>query len=372
MTYEQLKQEMALQKVELTNSERSKLYMAGEEVDFLPFGFNSPDSALLPLYGFTQKQFRESLEVKKEFIRKKKEDFDMEGISLGMSLKGIGRAVGSKIRFPENDIECLEECVLTDYKMLDNMEVIKPEKIPFMKETIETGHLLKKAFPDMGIRTSVAGPLTTAINIRKAEYVLRDMIRHPEELKRLLQFSVDCSLAWVKYAKDEFGSISCSFADPAVSQNLVSWKNFQSFSKPYIKELFDGIERITGKKPGVHICGKTRKIWKDLIDIGIENLSIDNCEDLAEAKEVLGNAMMIGGNVPPVTVMRYGSISDVIASVRECIEKASDSPCGYNLNTGCQLAIGTPWENIEAFIFAARKYGQGARKGHLCKGLQYS
>lgn len=371
MTYEQLKREMALQKVELTDSERSQLYMAGEEVDFLPFGFNSPDNALLPLYGFTQKQFRESLEVKKELIRKKKKDFNLEGISLGMGLKGIGRAVGSKIRFPENDIESLEECVLTDYSLLGDMEIVQPEKIPFMVKTIETGHQLKEAFPDMGIRTSVAGPLTTAINIRKAEYVLRDMVRQPEELKRLLQFSVDCSLAWVRYAKNEFGSISCSFADPAASQNLVSRKNFQRFAKPYMKQLMDGIEHITGKKPGVHICGKTRKIWEDLIDIGVKNFSIDNCEDLEEAKEVLGDDMMISGNVPPVTVLSYGTIDDVIASVRECMEKASDSPCGYNLNTGCQVAIGTPRENIEAFIFAARKYGQGARKGHFCKGLQY-
>lgn len=371
MTYEQLIQEMNSQKVELTNSERAKLYMAGEEVDFLPFGFNSPDSALISMYGFTQKQFRESLDVKKELIRRKKRDFDLEGISLSMGLKGIGRAVGSKMTFPENDIESLAECVLTEYEMLDHMDIIQPEKIPFMVKTIETGHLLKEEFPEMGVRTSVAGPFTTAINIRPVELVLRDMVKHPEELERLLQYTVDCSLAWVRYVKAEFGNISCSFADPATSQDLMSVKNFRRFSKPYMKKLFDGIEEIVGKKPSIHICGKTRKIWEDLIDIGVKSFSIDNCEDLAEAKTVLGNDMLIGGNVPPTTVLRYGSIDEVIVSVRECIEKASDSPCGFNLNTGCQVALGTPRENIDAFIFAARKYGQGAKKGHLCKGLQY-
>ncbi|QDW74763.1 uroporphyrinogen decarboxylase [Lachnospiraceae bacterium KGMB03038] len=370
MTYEQLKQAMRSQKAELTNSERSKLYSAGEEVDFLPFGFNSPDSALLPLYGFSQQQFRESLEVKKELIRRKKEDFDLEGISLGMSLKGIGRAVGSKIGFPENDIEYIEECILTDYDQLERMEIIQPQNVPFMVKTIETGHRLKEVFPEMSVRTSVAGPMTTAISIRKVEDVLRDIIRHPQELKRLLQFSVDCSLAWVQYVKNEFGNISCSFADPATSQNLISWKNFQIFSKPYMKRLFDGIQEITGKKPSVHICGKTKKLWPDLIDIGVENFSIDDCEDLAEAKSVLGNDMLISGNVPPTTILRYGSIDDVIANVRECIEKASDSPCGFQLNTGCQVAIGTPRENIDAYIYAARKYGRGAQKGHLCKGLE--
>ena len=51
------------------------------------------------------------------------------------------------------------------------------------------------------------------------------------------------------------------------------------------------------------------------------------------------------------------------------IEKASDSPCGFQLNTGCQVAIGTPRENIDAYIYAARQYGRGAQKGHLCQGL---
>ena len=42
---------------------------------------------------------------------------------------------------------------------------------------------------------------------------------------------------------------------------------------------------------------------------------------------------------------------------------------GYTLGTGCQVPIGTPRENFDAFIFAARKYGRGARKGMIPLGI---
>lgn len=44
-------------------------------------------------------------------------------------------------------------------------------------------------------------------------------------------------------------------------------------------------------------------------------------------------------------------------------------PKGYILNTGCQLPIGTPKRNVEAFIYAARKYGRGAQLGKLPRGI---
>ena len=33
------------------------------------------------------------------------------------------------------------------------------------------------------------------------------------------------------------------------------------------------------------------------------------------------------------------------------------------------MPLGTPRENLEAYIYAARRYGRGAQKGKLCRGL---
>lgn len=160
-----------------------------------------------------------------------------------------------------------------------------------------------------------------------------------------------------------------SMADPATSTNLLSPKLFQRFSKPYIQKQLNGIKELTGTIPGVHICGHTKKIWNDIVEVGYPSFSVDNCEDLAELKAAIGDKVKISGNVPPVEVMKNGTIDDVIQSVQECLIKGSDSPCGFSLAIGCQVPIGTTRENIEAYIYAARRYGRGAQKGKLCKGL---
>ena len=84
-----------------------------------------------------------------------------------------------------------------------------------------------------------------------------------------------------------------------------------------------------GSRPGAHICGKTSPIWSDLADAGLFSFSIDNCEDLEAAKREVGDRMRFAGNVPPIEVMKDGSIDDVIEACKDCLRKCGDNPKGY-------------------------------------------
>ena len=207
------------------------------------------------------------------------------------------------------------------------------------------------------------------IEVRPVEKVLKDTRKNPEMLHKLLDLTVECSLKWFEAFHREFGPVATNFSDPVTCMDVISKSQFDEYSLPYIKKLIDGTEKIMGSRPGAHICGKTSPIWADLADAGLFSFSIDNCEDLAVAKAAVGDRMRIAGNVPPVDVMREGTIDEVIASCKECLEKCADSPAGFILNTGCQLPIGTPKANVEAFIYAARKYGRGARLGQMPRGI---
>lgn len=63
--------------------------------------------------------------------------------------------------------------------------------------------------------------------------------------------------------------------------------------------------------------------------------------------------------------MGLGTPEEVIESVKTCIKKAADAPNGYLINQGCGLMITTPEENMDAYIYAVRKYGANARKGEI-------
>ena len=181
---------------------------------------------------------------------------------------------------------------------------------------------------------------------------------------------MDNSLEWSRAFTEEFGAGTVSIADPVTCTDILSLNQFEEFSFPELKRLVTGIKNITGLKPSLHICGHTKGIWEDLKELEISSFSVDNCEDLAEVRRVLGETMTIVGNVPPVDILKFGSIDDVIKSVKDCIQKCAASPKGYILSTGCSVVIGTPKENLEAYIYAARAYGRGAKIGEMPLGMK--
>ena len=370
MDYETLKREAAKYPDTMTAMERAKAYAMGQEVDRIPFTLGGGES-FVHLYGYTLGEYRRSLDVQFDVAEKMKQEFCGSGMmaSTNLSLRGVGEALGSKVVYPENAIDYITDFVLKDYSQLDSL-VFDPETNPFLQGKIAQAKEIRER---MGgrcmVMTGVAGPMTTAISIRRPEELLRDMIRDKKNAHKLLDFGVQCSLKWIEYNCQVFGKIPVALTDPATAGNLIGERMFQEFSKPHFMDLLQGIKDITGTTPGIHICGKTKHFWKDLPDMGFPYFSVDNCEDLAELKATIGDRMRISGNVPPTTVLQNGTIDDVIESVIDCLVKGSDSPCGYSLAVGCAIPLGTPRENLEAYMYAARRYGRGAQKGKLCRGL---
>lgn len=369
MNYDELKELMKDQKDEMTDGERGAAYFSGKEVDHIPFSLQSNEEAMTDIFGYTTAQSLNDIEVMKEVLRRRRDEFGINGIKIGLRLRTVGEAVGSKLYYPEVGIDRVEKHVLEDLGGLRELLKNDPYKNPLYKGLIERCYKLKDAFPDMAVATVVAGPLTTAAAIRPIELLLRDSVKHKQELKDLLEFCVYQTVAWTDMFGKEFGSMGCGICDPVTCSDIVSSRQYHEFSEPYLKELISGITGNLGKKPGIHICGKTHPLWNDMLDLDVSSFSVDNSEDLEHAKEVLGGRFCLVGNVPPVDVMLLGTIDDVIASCRECIAKGADSPKGYTLGTGCQVPIGTPRENFDAFIYAARKYGRGAKLGEMPKGI---
>ena len=257
-----------------------------------------------------------------------------------------------------------------NYEKLDSLEEFEVRKNEVLMKKMEEIHRLIDYFPDMPAFGGVAGPMSTAISLRPIELVLRDMKKRPEQLHHLLEFCVSASLKWVKTLNEEFSITSVSIADPATTTDILGYNYYREFSYPYIKKLFDGIMKITNQVPSLHICGHSKKILKDLADIGFNNFSLDNCESLEEIKNLVGNRMLLGGNIDPVDIMRNGTIDDVIEATKQVIYYGSDNPCGYIVMPGCQVPIGTPLENIDALRYAVREYSKGAVKGKRINPFQ--
>ena len=76
---------------------------------------------------------------------------------------------------------------------------------------------------------------------------------------------------------------------------------------------------------------------------------------MKELSESYGDKLMISGNVPPLDILKFGTINDVVDGVSKCIYDGYKNKKGIVIDAGCQLPIGVPYENIEAYVYAIRK-----------------
>lgn len=370
MNYQELLENLQALPDQMTASERISAYEIGNETDHIPFCYPGNGETLAPLYGYSIEQYRSDFNIQCHVMDSLHHEFGHPiSACAKMGLKGIGEALGSVVIYPQNSIDYISDYILKDYRELSSLKY-EPKNNSFLQKKIKQVHLLKKHYgDDLPVSVSIAGPLSVAASIRNPQDLLKDMRKSKKNLHNLLEFSTACSLKWVETSLHEFGKISVGIADPVSSCTLISPTAFREFSKPYLQKLLKGVTQLLRTVPSLHICGKTKPIWNDLIELGIKDFSVDNCEDLEELKNGVGQHMSISGNVPPVDVMLNGTINEVLASVKQCLLKGSNNPQGFTLDVGCQLPVNTPRENIYAYIYAAKYFGKKAKKGTLCGGL---
>ncbi|MBG9981185.1 uroporphyrinogen decarboxylase family protein [Facklamia sp. DSM 111018] len=337
--------------------ERMAAFVKGEEFDRLPCDMMLSEN-IAPYLNIKTNEyyFNSDFLLQGEVYKVRKLGF--EGAGTGITLRGIGEALGSKLEYPPNRAAHVVDPILKDYAQLASLDVIDPYKDGRMPIVLEAIYKMREELGDIvDVSTSIPGPISAAHAVRGEKQILRDIIRRPDDFARLLDFMVACGLTFAEAMYKQNG-LTCSIADPMCSTVLLNPKTFYQQVYPHLKALVDGIYQITGSKPSLHICGTTKEIWPYLRELNLSTYSLDNLEDVGECKQVMGDKMRIIGNVDPVGVICNGSREDIFAAVKYCIEQAYDSPCGYFVASGCDIPSGTPIDNFKAMQDATRYYGQ--------------
>lgn len=284
-------------------------------------------------------------------------------VNTGPGLSGIPEALGSTIAFPDSTPYVADYVVKTEAD-LDRLKIPDPEKDGRLPLFLEAAAIVNREVGDqVPLSMTVAGPFTTAANIRGTEKFLRDLHKNPAFAHRLLRLATESIVRFSEKAV-QVGARP-GLADPTASATMISPRQFREFALPYLKETVQRITAFAGSAPSLHICGNTTKIWDDMADTGVGVLSLDDIIDIEEAKKRVGDRVALLGNIRPTAVMYLGTPDDVRDNVRECLAKTWDSPKGYILGLGCGLPIDTPPENIHALVQAAREFGRWSLKPDL-------
>jgi uroporphyrinogen decarboxylase len=340
---------------EMTPRERMEAFSQGKEIDRIPC---SPflGEACAPLFGYTIREHNYSTKAIIDVAVGSFEKFRPDSIGIGPGLQGIPEAMGSEFKFPENGTPFFSSHILKDYKDIGKLAPIDPYKdgrISYFLEALKVTN--DKIGSEVFVGSSMGGPFTTAAFLRGTENFLKDLARNPEMIHKLLEISTESVIRYIDAVCDL--GLSPGIAEPMASCNMISAKTFREFVKPYLKKCMDRIIERRGSGTTLHICGKTKNIWADMVDIGIGNLSLDNIEDIGQLKEEFGNKVCLIGNVDPVGTIMRGTIEEIYNASKVCIQKAYGSPKGFILSSGCDIPIGTHPDKIKALMDSARIYG---------------
>ncbi|MGN0406528.1 MAG: uroporphyrinogen decarboxylase family protein [Bariatricus sp.] len=189
------------------------------------------------------------------------------------------------------------------------------------------------------------GPLTVTACILGIEECVRMTHTHPDVLLAVLRHVTDFLLLLAQEEEKE-GAQSYWIAEPLAS--LLSPKLCRKFCTPYITEIFHAIDI-----PGVlHVCGKTDRHTRVLLETGAQALSIDWCTDLPECIALAPDDVVIMGNINPV-LLWDGTPDEIRAQTLLLLEQTRNYK-NFVFATGCQVPADAPRCNVQLMVDLAR------------------
>ncbi|MBQ4562304.1 MAG: hypothetical protein IJA55_08275 [Clostridia bacterium] len=240
-----------------------------------------------------------------------------------------------------------------DFPMPDILEDYRWEG---MKERVDECH--EKGYAAVFNAIQIFEP---AWYLRGLDNLLCDMISDEEMAEACLKRMADHQVEVAKRVA-ACGFDLIMFGDDVGSQKdlMLSRELWCKWLKP---DMARAIAAAKSVKPDIlafyHSDGVIYDIIEDLIEIGVDVLNPvqPECIDPAKVKEMYGDRLSFWGTVGTQTTMPFGTADEVDAKVKEIIEVVGKGG-GLCIAPTHMLEPDVPYENIDAFINAVKKYGK--------------
>lgn len=256
---------------------------------------------------------------------------------------------GGAVRFFDDHPPAIDEgrALLADKSVLARLQVPDPLGGGRMHDRVKAAALFREKAGGLLIEGWVEGPCAMGADLRGINTLMTDFFDDPGFVRDLFAFANRMELAFAR-AQVEAGAELIGVGDAAAS--LVGPAIYEEFVWPFEKELVDGI-RALGARVRLHICGNTRKILGGMGRLGCDIVDLDYYSPLGEAREKMGPAPVLLGNIDPVRVLQDGRPETIRQALAECRRQAGDR---YIVGAGCEVPRGTPPENVRAMLEFAR------------------
>jgi MtaA/CmuA family methyltransferase len=270
------------------------------------------------------------------------EHFDTDMVSLISDPYRETSAFGAPIEFIDEGVpRCLEHVVKTidDVRNLSRPDVYKNYRtLDRIKGAEYFQELLKGSVPVSGW---IEGPLAEACDLTGVSEMLLNLMIDPDFSNTLMD---KCMLTAKDFAKAqiEAGCDLIGIGDAICSQ--IDKDTYDLFLKERHQDLISYIHDC-GASVKLHICGNTTHLLGSLKDLNTDIIDLDWQVDLDQGRNILGDNVVIGGNINPV-IIQDKSEEEVFKISKYLADMYRDQK--YILAAGCEITVLTPTANLLA------------------------
>jgi uroporphyrinogen-III decarboxylase len=249
------------------------------------------------------------------------EYFDTDMVSLISDPYRETSAFGAKVEYIDEGVpRCIDHIIKTidDVKNLPYPDVFKCERtLDRINGAAYYQKLLKGTVPVSGW---IEDPDFSNLLMDKCMVTAKDFAK--------AQIEAGCDLVGI-------GDAICSQIDK---------DSYDLYVRERHRELISHVHDC-GASVKLHICGNITHLLESLKDLNTDIIDLDWQVDLDKGREILGNNIVIGGNINPV-IVEDKSEEEVYALSRRLVDNYKDQK--YLLAAGCEITVLTPHQNLMA------------------------
>jgi uroporphyrinogen-III decarboxylase len=262
-------------------------------------------------------------------------------------------AFGVKLQFHEDSPPSVEP-VVTDLAAWENVAPADPAKDGLMPLLLRLYEIMEDRLQaeGLGIRMVAArGPMNLASWLAGITPLMMDVALNPARVARILEAMATTIIRWLHAQlatlRQPEGIL---LLDDLVG--MVSRSDYESLIHPQLRRIFDEFEGLIrvyhNDTPCMHLLDSLAEANFDVFNFSHES-------EIGEVKARMGHRVALMGNVPPLGVGVRGTPEEVKRCAKECLAQAAPGG-GMILSFGGGVSPGTPAENVDALLQAAREW----------------
>lgn len=232
-------------------------------------------------------------------------------------------------------------------EILSELKVPNPYKDGRMPTNIASFKLLAESF-DKPLAISVPGPFTLACEIIEVTDFIRAIIRQPDFVKELLDFTTEVVFQYIQAVTKAGVKFLCISEPTAI---LLSPSKFGELVSVRLKKIFDALDADVWRV--LHVCGDTTKHMNQLLDSGAEGLSLDQIVKFKDIAPKIPRDVVLIGNIDPIDVLADSTPAEIQENTLVLLRDMKEYP-NFIVSFGCDCLPDTPFENLKAAMEAGR------------------